>query len=108
LPRSLGEDEARRIAYFSLLLDGFQHFYGQLYAGDYSRMAEDLKERSVFLNRILGVASNQTRWEHLKKIYYGDFDSAFIAAIDSLFEHEMRDRAKEATAGNGLSAADQL
>jgi hypothetical protein len=46
LPRSLGEEEAKRIAYLSLL-DGFQHFYGQLYSGNYKRMEEELKHGSV-------------------------------------------------------------
>lgn len=89
LPTNIDKDEARRIAYFSLLLDGFQHYYGQLYDGDFSAMENDLKRKSVFLNRIVGVERNKERWEQLKPIYYGDFDSKFMNAIDNLFEHEL-------------------
>lgn len=107
LPHSLGEDEARRIAYLSLLLDGFQHFYGQLYAGDYTKMVEELKQRSVFLNRILRVKGNKTRWDQLKHIYYGDFDSGFLSAIDALFEHELQTQAEQSAGRNALPRVGQ-
>ena len=89
LPKTIDEPEAKRIAYLSLLLDGFQHYYGHVYKEDFKAMERDLKKHSVFLNRILGIESNQRPWNVLKNIYYGDFDSEFIKAVDRLFEYEL-------------------
>lgn len=88
LDRSIPETEARNIAYLSLLLDGFQHFYGELYSGDFSKMASEMRTKSTFLNSILRVPSNADRWTQVKKLYYGDFDSDFIEAIEDLMEFE--------------------
>lgn len=84
LDRNVPLEEAKNIAYFSLLLDAFQHFYGEQCAGDYKKMADEMKKNSTFLNRILSVPENRKRWQILKQIYYGDFDRGFIEAIDSL------------------------
>jgi len=88
LDRSISEQEASRIAYLSLLIDGFQHFYGQVYNEDFPKMENELKARSTFLNKILTVKENQDRWKILKELYYGDFDRNFIRAIDAIIEHE--------------------
>jgi hypothetical protein len=37
---------------------------------------------------LLTVAENKDRWVILKKIYYGGFDSGFVAAIDTLMADE--------------------
>ena len=84
LDRSVPIEEAKNIAYFSLLLDAFQHFYGEQCDGDFKKMAEEMKRNSTFLNRILAVPENRKRWQSLKQMYYGDFDRGFIEAIDSL------------------------
>lgn len=84
LNRDVPIEEARNIAYLSMLLDSFQHFYGEQYQGDYTKMVTDMRTRSTFLNRILTVEENIHRWQTLRDIYYGDFDGGFIAAIDSL------------------------
>jgi hypothetical protein len=88
LDRTVPMEEARKIAYLSLLMDGFQHFYGEVYGGDFRKMAKTLKGKSTFLNRILAIMVNQERWNTLKKLYYGDFDASFIKAIDNLIEYE--------------------
>lgn len=90
LSDSVSIDEARSIAYLSLLLDSFQHYYGEKYGGDFGKMRADLIEESTFLNRILAVEENQGRWNMLKGIYYGQFDLNFIRAIERLIEHEQR------------------
>lgn len=51
-------------------------------------MVDEMKSQSTFLNRILRVEENKRRWPILKNIYYGDFDSAFVAAIESLIADE--------------------
>jgi len=88
LDNELDQDEARRIAYLSVLLDAFQHYYGHEYRGNFNKMANDMIARPTFLNRILAVPANAPRWDAAKKIYYGDFDAAFISAIDRLLQHE--------------------
>jgi hypothetical protein len=88
LDRSIPPEEAANIAYFSFILDGFQHFYGEAYDSNFSKMTAKLKQTSTFLNRILQVPENQTRWNHMKKLYYGDFDKAFVNAIDELIAFE--------------------
>jgi hypothetical protein len=90
LDRTIPIDEARKISYLSLLMDGFQYFYGEVYDGDFGKMAETMKRKSTFLNRVLAIAANQERWNTLKKLYYGDFDTSFIQAIDNLIEYENR------------------
>lgn len=72
------DDELKMIAYLSVLMDGFQHFAD----GDYSKLLND----DTFLNRILAVPDNQTRWERMKSVYYGTFDREFITVIDRLIE----------------------
>ena len=71
-----------------MLLDSFQHFYNEKYDGDFTKMVKEMKSHSTFLNRILTVAENKRRWDILKNIYYGDFDSGFVAAIDTLMPDE--------------------
>jgi hypothetical protein len=88
LAEDVDDEEAKRIVYLSILMDGFQHYYSQLYSDDFGKMEKELKKNSVFLNRILRVSANKERWERMKEIYYGDFDSDFLGAIDRLFRHE--------------------
>lgn len=88
LDSSVSPEEARNIAYLSLLLDGFQHFYGEKFEGKFAQMEEELKRESTFLNRVLGVEANQERFLIVKSLYYGEFDESFIAAIESLIRHE--------------------
>src|SRR4030042_2146646 len=88
LSRNVPIEEARNIAYLSLLLDSFQHFYNEKYDGDFTKMVKEMKSHSTFLNRILTVAENKRRWDFIKNIYYGDFDSGFVAAIDTLMPDE--------------------
>ena len=84
LSKDVPIEEARNIAYLSMLLDSFQHFYSEKYDGDFTKMVKEMKSQSTFLNRILTVEENKLRWQILKKIYYGDFDSGFVAAIETL------------------------
>ncbi|MBB5478545.1 hypothetical protein [Micromonospora parathelypteridis] len=88
LDRSVGLDEARSIAYLSVLLDAFQAFYDDLYDGDFARMATDMKARSTFLNRVLAVPANDSRWRVAQRIYYGDFDKSFIDAVNDIMAFE--------------------
>ncbi len=88
LDRSITLDEARSIAYLSVLLDAFQAFYDDLYGGDFSKMAADMKEQSTFLNKILAVPANEARWAVAKSIYYGDFDKSFVESVDALLQFE--------------------
>jgi hypothetical protein len=70
-----------------MLLDSFQHFYYEN-DGDFTKMVEEMKSHSTFLNRILSVEENRRRWPILKDIYYGDFDSGFVTAVETLIAHE--------------------
>lgn len=88
LDRNITIEEARNIAYLSVLLDAFQSFYDDLYDGDFTRMAGDMKKQSTFLNKILSIPANEQRWKVAKNIYYGDFDAFFISAIDDLLQFE--------------------
>jgi len=88
LDKSIPVKEAVNIAYFSFVLDGFQHFYCEKFKGDFTKMVEKLKQASTFLNRILQVPENQKRWDIMKKLYYGDFDKKFVEAIDQLIAYE--------------------
>lgn len=81
-------DEARCIAYLSMLLDAFQHFYGEAHGNDFAKMAESMKQSSTFLNRILSVPGNLERWNLVKQTYYGGFDRAFVSAVDEIIAHE--------------------
>ncbi len=85
---NIDTQEAQNVAYLSLLLDAFQHYYGEKYERDFKVMESKLKQQSSFLNNILSVPQNQQRWLELKKLYYGDFDSGFIRAVEALIEHE--------------------
>jgi hypothetical protein len=71
-----------------MLLDAFQHFYYELYDGDFTKMVEEMTSRSTFLNRVLSSAENRRRRDTLKSIYYGDFDTGFVTAIETLMDHE--------------------
>jgi len=53
LSRDVPIEEARNIAYLSMLLDSFQHLYYEKYAGDFTMMVKEMKSHSTFLNRIL-------------------------------------------------------
>ncbi len=88
LDQSIPPEEATNIAYFSLLLDGFQHFYGKLFEGSFEKMESELKKQSTFLNRILAFEANQQRFLIVKSLYYGDFDAGFVSAIESLIRFE--------------------
>ncbi len=90
LSNSVSIDEARCIAYFSLLLDAFEHFYGEKYDCDFDKMKADIITESNFLNRLLLVPANHKRWEYLKTLYFGDFDSGFVKAIEDLIEYQKR------------------
>ena len=94
LDESIPQDEAARIAYLSLLIDGFHHFYGELFNEDFSKMQSSLQNQSVFLNRILAIEENQKRWALMKPLYYGEFDKSFIDAVDKLIVHENRRKTK--------------
>jgi len=85
---NLDTQEAQNVAYLSLLLDAFQHYYGEKYDHDFKVMEAKLKKQSSFLNNILSLPQNQQRWLELKKLYYGDFDSGFISAVEALIEYE--------------------
>lgn len=74
----------------------FQHYYGELYDGNFDKMADDMIQRSTFLNQILSVPENASRWTAVKKLYYGDFDRSFIGAIDRMLKHE-QSRRREAS-----------
>lgn len=84
LDRNVPIEEAKSIAYLSLLLDAFQHYYGEQYNGDFKKMTEAMKKQSTFLNRILAVPENYQRWQTLKQLYYGEFDRSFTEAVESL------------------------
>ncbi len=87
LSKDIPIEEARNIAYLSMLLDSFQHFYGEHYENNFEKMTEDMKKQSTFLNRVLTVEENVKRWGIIKNLYYGDFDTGFIAAIDELIKY---------------------
>lgn len=88
LDKSIPKEEAANIAYLSLLMDGFHRFYGERYDWDFTRMTEEFQHTSTFLTRLLQVPENQARWEHVKKLYYGDIDKVFVDAIDELIAFE--------------------
>ena len=88
LDKSIPPEEAKCIAYMSLLMDGFQHFNEFAFNGDFDKMERIHKNKSTFLNRLLAVKANQGRWQILKKLYYGDFAVNFTKAIDSIIEYE--------------------
>jgi hypothetical protein len=90
LPESIPMEEARAIAYLSALLDAFQHFYGHLYKSDFGRMVKDMSERSNFLTRILAHPANRARWARMKELYYGEFDRAFVDAIETVLTDEYK------------------
>ena len=92
LDRSIPPDEAKNIAYFGLLMDGFQQFYGHLYNDDFNKMLKALKEKSTYLNNLLSVKENQARWQHIRQLYYGSFDQTFVNAIDELIQHVNRQK----------------
>ncbi|MGC4756833.1 hypothetical protein [Micromonospora trifolii] len=100
LDRSTSLDEARSIAYLSVLLDAFQGFYDDLYEGDFARMAKDMKVQSTFLNKILAVPANQDRWRLAQEIYYGDFDKFFIDAVNDIMVFEQGRAAVERGVGH--------
>lgn len=81
------DNDLKNIAYLSSLMDSFQHYYAKEYNGNYNKL---LTEKSTFLNKLIKVKKNFTRWEKLKSIYYGDsdFDRGFIKVIDTLFRDE--------------------
>lgn len=88
LDKSISHNEAKNIAYLSLLIDGFQQYYGQKYKENFSKMVKELKNKSTYLNQLLANKSNQKRWEIIKPLYYGNFDSSFIEAIDELTRYD--------------------
>ncbi|GAA0496498.1 hypothetical protein Ade02nite_17060 [Paractinoplanes deccanensis] len=92
LDRSVPIEEAQNIAHLSHMLDAFQSFYGDAHDGDFSRMAEEMKRQTTFLNKILSVPANEARWEAAKSLYYGEFDASFVRAVDDIiaFERERR------------------
>ncbi|MFI6232744.1 hypothetical protein ACIBD9_04175 [Micromonospora sp. NPDC050784] len=100
LDRSTSLDEARSIAYLSVLLDAFQGFYDDLYEGDFARMAKDMKVQSTFLNRILAVPANHDRWRVAQEIYYGDFDKSFVEAVNDIMAFEQGRAAAGLSVGN--------
>lgn len=73
----LPEEECRRIAYLSILMDAFQ------------QEGADHAE-TTFLDKITSVPANQERWEVMKRIYYGSFDREFIKKIDAKFDMALR------------------
>ena len=88
--RTIPKEEAHSIAYLSLLLDGFEQFYGHKYRGAFVAMQSEMARRTTFLSRILAVPDNQRRWNLLKEIFYGQFDKSFVSAIDNLIRVEQR------------------
>ena len=92
LDKSISSTEATSIAYLSLILDGYQHYYGEQFNENFSEMTNKLKITSTFLNRILAVPENQKRWVYLKNANYDEFDKQFIKAIDELISHENSQR----------------
>jgi hypothetical protein len=87
LDRSIPPDEAKNVAYFGLLMAGFQQFYGHIYNDDFNKMLKALKDKSTYLNNLLGVKENQARWQHIRQLYYGSFDQTFVNAIDELIQN---------------------
>lgn len=87
LPVDCNEKEARSIAYLSLLLDGFQHFYREK-NDNLASLRNECLNRSNFLNRILAVEANQRRWQIIKKLYYGEMDKRFLEMIEDIIKHE--------------------
>jgi hypothetical protein len=96
LDDSIPIDEATNIAYFSLLMDGFQHFYGQEFNGDFEKMERELKAKPTFLNKLLSISANQDRWQVLKKLYYGNYDLGFLGAVDGIIRFQRSHAADEA------------
>ncbi len=86
--------EARNIAYLSILLDGYQHYYMEHFDGDFRKFATQLTkpENREFLNRVLSVPENWKRWELMKRIYYAEFDREFVAAIDAIIAFEKQNK----------------
>lgn len=82
------EEELRSIAYLSLILDSFQHYYTRLLFDNFKKLKRRCTKSSNFLNRVLKIEANQKRWEILKITYYGKFDEKFIDVIDSIIKHE--------------------
>ncbi len=87
LDKSIPPKEAKNIAYLGLLIDAFQQFYGYVYNEDFSKMIEELKAKSTYLNNLLTIRENQQRWQKIKQLYFGSFDEAFVRAIDELIQH---------------------
>jgi hypothetical protein len=80
--------EAKNIAYLGLLLDAFQHYYGEKYEWNFDKMEPERTKQSSFLNKLLSVPQNQERWTKLKEIYYGNFDAGFVREIEALITYE--------------------
>ena len=101
LNKKESEEEARSLAYLSMLLDAYQHFYSpfnireevkDLWESCLSKRAPygKLTGEKTFLNNILAVQKNQERWQEIKKLYYNDFDKSFIETVEKLIEEEKR------------------
>ncbi len=87
LDKTIPPEEAKNIAYFGLLMDGFQQFYGQMYHENFNKMLKELKTKTTYLNNLISIEENQKRWEKIKPLYYGSFDEQFVKAIDELIQH---------------------
>jgi len=84
----LQEDECRRIAYLSILMDAFQQEKANHTA-------------TTFLDKRTSVPKNKTRWGLIKKIYYGSFDREFIEKIDAKFETNINPKASACYENSG-------
>jgi hypothetical protein len=80
--------EARALAYFSIVLDGFQDVHGRRHGGDFAAMTQEMVTHGDSLRRFLSVPENARRWEVVKERSYGDFEPGFIKAVDDLIAYE--------------------
>jgi hypothetical protein len=88
LDRSIPREEVLNLVYFSVLLDAYKLFLDDRFDGDFGKAAREFKASSTYLNKLLLHPDNQHRWQILKPLGYGELDTSFVRAIDSLFEHE--------------------
>jgi len=82
--------EARALAYFSVLLDGFQEVHGRRHRGGFTRMTREMKLQDDSLRRFLAMPENVARWAVVRDHSYGDFEPAFADAVDDLIAYEKK------------------
>ena len=84
LPEDYSNEELQSIAYLSLIIDSYQHFYADMISNNYNRLQNDCIKSSTLLNNILIKSQLILSNEFTYSLTFSEFSKSSMSFLSIL------------------------